>query len=526
MLFRSKWIAREDFAAARDVRPQRRIALLREVSGKLNANQKVLVETLAASGGRLPVEMLSGLELPKSTLAGLVRRKLVEMVKEAAPFSISSMKPRSEDFSLSAEQRGVLARIQTAIASRKFSVSLVHGVTGSGKTAVYLAAMQAVLEAGRSAILLVPEIGLTPVAAARLQATFGEQAAILHSGLTAGERAGQWRRIRQGEARIVVGTRSAVFAPVANLALIVVDEEHDTSYKQEETPRYHGRDVAILRAQQAGAAVVLGSATPALESFYNAQRGKYALLELRERVEQRPLPEVEIVDMCEEFRATGEDLIFSRKLVSELRERLERGEQAMILLNRRGYSPVVLCRACGETVQCQNCAIALTHHKGRNRLLCHYCGFQRAVPETCPKCASEYVQFLGTGSEKLEERLHGAFPRARVGRLDRDTVRGRGDFERILSAFDAGELDLLVGTQMIAKGHDIHGVTLVGVVGADFALGFPDFRAAERTFQLLTQVAGRAGRGTMPGRVILQTDRKSTRLNSSHIQKSRMPSSA
>jgi primosomal protein N' (replication factor Y) len=504
-MVRKKWIAREDTAAARDVRPQRRVALLREVAGKLNANQKTLIDTLAASGGRLPVEMLSGLGLPKSTLAGLVRRKLVEIVEEAAPFSLSGMTLRPEDFSLSAEQRAVLKHIDAAVASKKFSVSLIHGVTGSGKTAVYLAALQAVLEAGRSAILLVPEIGLTPAAAARLQATFGEQAAILHSGLTAGERAGQWHRIRRGEARIVVGTRSAVFAPVANLALIVVDEEQDPSYKQEETPRYHGRDVAIVRAQQAGAAVVLGSATPALETYYNAQRGKYALLELRERVEQRPLPEVQVVDMRAEFRETGEDQLFSRKLVEEIRERLERGEQAMILLNRRGYSAVVLCRVCGETVECQNCAIALTHHKGRNRLLCHYCGYQQLVPDACPKCASEYVQFLGTGSEKLEERIHGAFPQARVGRLDRDTVRGRGDFERVLNALDAGELDLLVGTQMIAKGHDIHGVTLVGVVGADFALGFPDFRAAERTFQLLTQVAGRAGRGTMPGRVVLQT---------------------
>ncbi len=506
-MVRKKWIAREETAAARPPQagPQRRFALLREVSGKLNANQKTLVDTLAASGGRLPVEMLSGLELPKSTLAGLVRRKLVEIVEEAAPFSLSGMTLRPEDFSLSAEQRAVLKHIDTAVASKKFSVSLIHGVTGSGKTAVYLAALQAVLDAGRSAILLVPEIGLTPAAAARLQATFGEQAAILHSGLTAGERAGQWHRIRRGEARIVVGTRSAVFAPVANLALIVVDEEQDSSYKQEETPRYHGRDVAILRAKHAGAAVVLGSATPALESFYNAQRGKYALLELRERVEQRPLPEVEVVDMREEFRATGEDQLFSRKLVAEVRERLERGEQAMILLNRRGYSAVVLCRACGETVECQNCAIALTHHKGRNRLLCHYCGYQQAVPQTCPKCSSDYVQFLGSGSEKLEERIHAAFPQARVGRLDRDTVRGRGDFERVLNALDAGELDLLVGTQMIAKGHDIHGVTLVGGEGADFALCFPDFRAAERTFQLLTQVAGRAGRGTVPGRVVLQT---------------------
>jgi primosomal protein N' (replication factor Y) len=506
-MVRKKWIVREDSGAARPqpAGPQRRVALLREVTGKLNANQKTLIDTLAASGGRLAVEMLSGLELPKSTLAGLVRRKQVEIVEEAAPFSLSGMALRPEDFSLSAEQRAALAHVQAAVTSKKFSVSLIHGVTGSGKTAVYLAALQAVLAAGRSAILLVPEIGLTPAAAARLQATFGEQAAILHSGLTAGERAGQWHRIRRGEARIVVGTRSAVFAPAANLALIVVDEEQDPSYKQEETPRYHGRDVAIVRAQHAGAAVVLGSATPALETYYNVQRGKYALLELRERVEQRPLPEVEVVDMREEFRATGEDHLFSRKLVEEIRERLERGEQAMILLNRRGYSAVVLCRACGETVECQNCAIALTHHKGRNRLLCHYCGYQQAVPEACPKCSSEYVQFLGTGSEKLEERIHGAFPRARVGRLDRDTVRGRGDFERVLNALDAGELDLLVGTQMIAKGHDIHGVTLVGVVGADFALGFPDFRAAERTFQLLTQVAGRAGRGTMPGRVVLQT---------------------
>ncbi len=322
-MVRKKWITREETAAARDVRPQRRIALLLEVAGKLNANQKTLIDTLAASGGRLPVEMLSGLELPKSTLAGLVRRRLVEIVEEAAPFSLSGMALRPEDFSLSAEQRAVLAHIEAAVASRKFSVSLVHGVTGSGKTAVYLAALQTVLDAGRSAILLVPEIGLTPAAAARLQATFGEQAAILHSGLTAGERAGQWHRIRKGEARIVVGTRSAVFAPVAKLALIVVDEEQDPSYKQEETPRYHGRDVAILRAQQAGAAVVLGSATPALESFYNAQRGKYALLELRERVEQRPLPEVEVVDMRAEFRETGEDQLFSRKLVAEIRERLE-----------------------------------------------------------------------------------------------------------------------------------------------------------------------------------------------------------
>jgi primosomal protein N' (replication factor Y) len=260
-----------------------------------------------------------------------------------------------------------------------------------------------------------------------------------------------------------------------------------------------------MRGKLSQAAVVLGSATPAMESFHNAQKGKYRLLELRDRVEQRPLPEVEVVDMRTEFRDTGQDQVFSRALTAEIRERLERGEQAIILLNRRGYSPVVLCRACGETLQCVNCAIALTFHRSSQRLICHYCGHRQAVPQVCPKCESEYVHFLGTGSEKLEDLLRAAFPRARIGRLDRDTVRSRYDFERVLAAFHAGELDLLVGTQMIAKGHDVHGVTLVGVVGADFALGFPDFRAAERTFQLLAQVAGRAGRGTVPGKVILQT---------------------
>jgi primosomal protein N' (replication factor Y) len=327
----------------------------------------------------------------------------------------------------------------------------------------------------------------------------------LHSALSNDERAEQWHRIHRGEARIVVGTRSAVFAPVRDLALIVVDEEHDSSYKQEETPRYHARDVAVMRGKFCGAAVVLGSATPSLESFHNAQKGKYSLIELRERVEERPLPEVELVDLRQEFQATGEDRVLSRRLLEEIAERLTKKEQVIILLNRRGYSAVVLCRECGETVQCKNCAIAMTHHKGSPRLECHYCGYRIPVPHVCPKCQSEHIFFLGTGSEKVEEHLHAAFPQARIGRLDRDTVRGRHDFERVLNQLNSGEIDMLVGTQMIAKGHDIHGVTLVGVVGADFALGFPDFRAAERTFQLLTQVAGRAGRGAIPGRVVLQT---------------------
>jgi primosomal protein N' (replication factor Y) len=381
----------------------------------------------------------------------------------------------------------------------------LYGVTGSGKTAVYQAAMRSVLDAGRSAIMLVPEIGLTPAAAANLHQVFGDEVALLHSALSDQERAEQWHRIKRGDARIVVATRSGVFAPVSDLALVIVDEEQDSSYKQEETPRYHARDVAVMRAKMANAVVVLGSATPSLESYFNAAKHKYTLLELPDRVEKRPLPEVEIIDMRQEFQETGHEQVISRKLIEEIRQRLERKEQVMVLLNRRGYSPLVLCRACGNHLECRNCAVAMTHHKRSHRMVCHYCGFVSPVPKVCGECSSEYVQFLGTGSEKLEELLHGLFPQARIGRLDRDTVRGREDFERALNALNQGELDLLVGTQIIAKGHDIHGVTLVGVVGADAALGFPDFRAAERTFQLLTQVAGRAGRGQTPGKVVLQT---------------------
>ncbi len=506
-LVRKKWIAREDVSAVRDARRMRSVAVLRSAEGKLNANQRALVEALASAGGRVPVGTLRELEVPRSTLGTLVRRGLVAVEQEPEQFRVSRLAPtlRRQAWEFNREQREAFASIEAAVAARKFSTTLLHGVTGSGKTAVYLAAMQAVLAAGRSSILLVPEIGLTPAAAANLYQVFGEEVALLHSALSDRERAEQWRRIRSGEARVVVGTRSAVFAPVSDLALIVVDEEQDSSYKQEETPRYHARDVAIVRAKLEGAAAVLGSATPSLESFHNARAGKYALVELRERVEQRPLPEVAVVDMRAEFRDTGEEHLLSRALLGELRERLERGEQAMVLLNRRGYSAAVFCRACGHSLQCANCAIALTHHQRAQRLLCHYCGYARPIPKICPECGSEYVYFLGSGSEKLEERLHESFPQARVGRLDRDTVRGREDFERVLGAFHAGELDILAGTQMIAKGHDVHGVTLVGVVGADFALGFPDFRAAERTFQLLTQVAGRAGRGTTPGRVVLQT---------------------
>ncbi len=506
-MVRKKWIERLDLSAVQDAARIVRFAVLKNAEGKLNENQAKLIETLAAAGGRVNVETLRELEVPRTTLSTLVKRGLVEIVHEKAEFQVSRLaaRPSPFDFEFNPAQKRALKTIQDSVAARKFGGMLLHGVTGSGKTAVYLASMRAVLDSGRSAILLVPEIGLTPAVAADVHQVFGTEVAILHSALSDKERAEQWHRIKRGEARVVVGTRSAVFAPVSDLALIIVDEEHDTSYKQEEMPRYHARDVAVMRAKMANATVVMGSATPSLESYFNARKNKYALLELPDRVEQRPLPEVEIIDMRQEFQESGHEQVISRKLTQEIRERLDRKEQVMVLLNRRGYSPVVMCRACGKTIECQNCAIAMTHHKRSRRMECHYCGFTAPVPQNCSQCGSEYVYFLGTGSEKLEELLHGMFPQARIGRLDRDTVRGQEDFERTLAALNRGELDILVGTQMIAKGHDIHGVTLVGVVGADMSLGFPDFRAAERTFQLLTQVAGRAGRGTTPGKVVLQT---------------------
>jgi primosomal protein N' (replication factor Y) len=509
-LQQKKWITREDLSGSRDARRLVKVAVLREAPDsahphKLNAAQQQIVDLLLASDGRLPMDTLREANASSSSLKTLVKHGIVEIVEEAAAQSVPQMKPHTLDFLFTSDQKVALQKIRGSVEERRFQVTLLHGVTGSGKTAVYLAAMQSVLAAGRGSILLVPEIGLTPGVAADLHSIFGQEIAILHSSLSDAERAEQWHRIRRGEARIAVGTRSAIFAPVRDLALIIVDEEHDNSYKQEETPRYHGRDVAVVRAKGLNATVVLGSATPSLESYHNANQAKYALVELPDRVQQRPLPEVELVDMREEFQQTGKESVLSRKLIEETTASLDRGEQAMILLNRRGYSAWVMCRSCGDTIQCRDCAVAMTFHKRQNRLLCHYCGYQAPVPKLCPKCGSEYVQFMGTGSEKLEDMLHTAFPRARIGRMDRDTVRGHDDFERMLSEFQAGDIDLLVGTQMIAKGHDVHGVTLVGVVGADTALGLPDFRAAERTFQLLTQVAGRAGRGELPGKVVLQT---------------------
>jgi primosomal protein N' (replication factor Y) len=534
-MVRKKWLVREALAEERDARRLEKVAVLEEGPGtraeglegkrlpKLNENQLAVMAELAAVGGRMRVsdlkETVGRKGVPESTLVTLVKRGLVRVEEVAEEFHFGGVglhgKKHAHEHALNEAQMEALGTIAAAMAKGGFAPHLLYGVTGSGKTTVYFAAMRRALDAGRSALLMVPEIGLTPAMTGQLVAAFGDEVALLHSQLTPDERAEQWHRIRRGEARVVVGTRSAVFAPVKQLGLIIVDEEHDGSYKQEETPRYHGRDVAVMRAKLNDAVVVLGSATPSLESWSNAEKGRYARVEMRERVMSRPLPAVELVDMRNEFRETGQEQIFSRRLIEETQASLDRGEQAIILLNRRGYSFVVMCRSCGDKIECENCAISMTYHrhgtegdgiaKPGERLECHYCGFRRGVPKKCPKCESEHLYYLGAGSQQGEERLQEIFPNARIGRMDRDTVRGRSDMERLLARLHAGEINLLVGTQMIAKGHDIHGVTLVGVVGADFALGLPDFRAAERVFQLLTQVSGRAGRGELPGKVLVQT---------------------
>jgi primosomal protein N' (replication factor Y) (superfamily II helicase) len=537
-MVKKRWLLREPLTEQRDARRLETVAVLEseptespEASQpnkripKLNDNQLAVMAELAGCGGReLLRELRNRLErrgVPDSTLNTLVRRGLIRLEEAAQAFHVTSLASHGKRFAhehtLNESQTEALASIVAAMNRNTFAPHLLYGVTGSGKTAVYVAAMQRALANNRSALLLVPEIGLTPATAAQMVAAFGSEVALLHSQLTPDERAEQWHRIRRGEARIVVGTRSAVFAPMPHLGLILVDEEHDGSYKQEETPRYHARDVAVMRAKLLGIPVVLGSATPSLESWNNAERGRYTRIEMLQRVQSRPLPVVEMIDMRSEFRETGQEQLFARQLIEETQATLDRGEQVIILLNRRGYSFVVMCRACGEKIECENCAISLTYHKHSDeqdlsgparvgaRLECHYCGFRRGVPSHCPKCNSEHLFFLGAGSQQGEERLQELFPNARIGRMDRDTVRTRGDMERLLQRLHSGEINLLVGTQMIAKGHDIHGVTLVGVVGADFALGLPDFRATERVFQLLTQVSGRAGRGDKPGRVLVQT---------------------
>src|SRR5688572_4141087 len=438
-----------------------------------------------------------------------------EVLKSALPPGISNKhldrfdpgpdaEPERGDtpFKLTTEQLTALYAIEKA---EGFSTILLHGVTGSGKTEIYIQAADYALSRGHTCLVLVPEIGLTPQLTERFESRFPGRVAVLHSSLTRKQRIEEWLRILHGRAPIVVGTRSAVFAPLQNLKLIIVDEEHEGTFKQEETPRYHARDTAIVRAQRLGATVVLGSATPSMESFRNAERKKFEYVHLTARVEDRPLPDVEVVNMREEYAAEGKQTIFSRRLLQAIGERLERREQTMILLNRRGFAAFLLCRHCGFSFQCSSCSVSMTYHRSVNRLLCHYCGLAKRPPAQCPECMSEYIHYVGEGTERIESDLRELFGDARIGRIDRDTMKHIRDFERVLGGFRKGEIDILVGTQMIAKGHDFPLVTLVGVVSADAALALPDFRAAERTFQLLTQVAGRSGRGDKPGEVLIQS---------------------
>lgn len=473
--------------------------------------EETIRSLLETERGPLPLSQLLRLaNVTRSLVDRKLRDGLLESWEEPLdpaedPFDTGYTPPAHE---LNAEQEAALTGIRERFELGAFGVQLLHGVTGSGKTEVYLRAVQETLARGKTAIILVPEIALTLWIGRQCRSWFGarfEGVAVLHSALSDVERAREWWRVRNGEARVVVGTRSAIFAPLENVGLIIVDEEQESSYKQEETPRYHGRDVAIVRAKMENAVALLGSATPSMETYHHAREGKYELLTLASRVADRSLAEVEIVDLRDEFQQTHQTSPISSKLHAGIQECLDNQTQALVLINRRGYSWSVLCRSCGASVQCANCSISMTHHKQRNRLECHYCGSIQPIPKLCPKCQSKYIYFFGEGSEHLEERLRKEFPGARIARLDRDTARTKRQYQETLGAFAGGALDILVGTQMLAKGHDFQRVTLVGVVSADSSLSLPDFRAAERTFQLLTQVAGRAGRGELPGRVLIQT---------------------
>ena len=411
---------------------------------------------------------------------------------------------------LAASQRGE-GENPSAIRHPPSSTFLLHGVTGSGKTEIYLQAIAHALEQGKGAIILVPEISLTPQTVERFKARFSSGklqtlVAVLHSHLSAGERHDEWHKIRQGRARIVIGARSAIFSPVEPLGLIIVDEEHEHTYKQEEAPRYHARDVAVMRGQMENAVVVLGSATPSLESYYNCKRGKFTLLELPERVDDQKMPHVRVVDMRQAAAKEKGNLIFSPQLKEAIHQRLDRGEQTILFLNRRGYSTSLQCPKCGFVAECPNCSLALTYHRIEQKLSCHICGHDEKVPSVCPneKCRNPAIRFAGTGTQKVEDVLARLFPGARVKRMDADAMKRKDDYRRILGDFRTGKIDILVGTQMIAKGLHFPNVTLVGIIYADLALHQPDFRAGERTFQLLTQVAGRAGRGDVEGEVFVQ----------------------
>jgi primosomal protein N' (replication factor Y) len=476
-------------------------------AAKLTDAQQRVIESLENEESLRFADLLARAQVGPSPVMTLAKRKLVEIFAQRLRRDPLSNSPAAAitDYVLTEDQEKVISEINRSLNNHTYSPFLLHGVTGSGKTEVYIRAMRVALKLGRSALMLVPEIALTPVFSRRLRMYFGAQVAIFHSSLAKGERFDEWTRVRNGTARIVIGTRSAVFVPVQNLGLVIVDEEHESTYRQQDSPHYNARDTAIVRAQKQSAVVVLGSATPSLESFHNARTGKYQYLQLPNRLGGRPLAVAEIMDMRAAFARHQRPTIFSDELLQAIDDTHRRGEQSIILLNRRGYSSFVLCRSCGESIQCPNCDVTLTYHRSERVMICHYCNHREAAPAKCPSCSGKYIYYVGEGTQQIEEKLRALFPLIRMARIDRDTTSRRHSFEKSLLDFSEGKIDMLVGTQILAKGHDFPNVTLVGVVSVDAGLALPDFRAAERTFQLLTQVAGRAGRGDLAGKVLIQT---------------------
>jgi primosomal protein N' (replication factor Y) (superfamily II helicase) len=461
--------------------------------------QAALIELLRDRGEMRAEDLkdFSQLTIKSLHTAGIIDRTERDPAESTDPSKLKLSKPPE----LMQAQAEAVQRIIEALASRAFSAFLLHGVTGSGKTEVYLHAIATLAGTGRGAIVLVPEIALTPQLMGRFKQRFGNRVAMLHSGLTDRERGDEYRRIQTGRVDVAIGARSAVFAPFENVGILIVDEEHENSYKQDEGLRYHARDVAVMRAKLQNAVVVLGSATPSLESYYNAQTSKYHYLNLPERVDHRPMPEVTVIDVKSQPPAS----LYSPMLIDAIKQRLDKKEQTMLLLNRRGFSSVLICRECGKAIKCPSCSVSLTYHKSELKLKCHYCGFVVRPPDICPACSSIELKLLGSGTQKIEEELRAIFPEARLRRMDSDSVKGRAAYDALLQQVDCREVDILLGTQMIAKGHDFPCVTLVGVVDADVGLNLPDFRSAEKTFQLITQAAGRAGRGELGGEVIIQT---------------------
>ena len=475
---------------------------------RLGPKQQAALDLLRGAPDGMDAAELAQRGIGAQTIAKLAAMGLVATARrriERDPFGRAVVRAAERPLSLTPEQQCTIDRLSTLAREQRYATVVLHGVTGSGKTEVYLRLAEEMRRLDRGALILVPEIALTPAVAGAFRSAFGERVAIQHSGLSDGERHDQWQRIRRGSVDVVVGTRSAVFAPVRNLGLLIVDEEHDGSYKQEESPRYHARDVAVMRARHLDALAVLGSATPSLESYQNAQSARYELITLEKRVLDRPLADVRVIDMREVYAAEGPEAILSPELRDGIRDRLARGEQSIVLLNRRGFATVIFCRQCGATSECPNCSVSLTVHRAARRARCHYCNYSIGIPKACANCAGPYLEQSGYGTERIESEVVALLPGARVARIDRDTIRRRGAISAVLARFAAGEIDLIVGTQMIAKGHDFPRVSLVGVVSADVGLGLADFRAAERTFQLLTQVAGRAGRGEIRGEAIVQT---------------------